>query len=469
MPPLAPGPYKAGRPLVLSVYYLIIAALTLPLIFYFQKVGALSLWVLAPLPLSALIPFLFLPRKIKAPLAELGALCGALVADCLLPTLPSYYPSLTVSLSCGAATALGGALAAMFPRYLKALYVPSLILASVSLGFFSPPALLPLEASYELPQVLKELYPFFLMLPLCLAALIFHEIPRLPFVLILAAWAFSGHLAEYFDGSLYLLWLAAALFTLPELWRSRLKYLYASVLFLSGLLELLAPSLGKEMARALFLLCQLLLCALNTTVRQLSYRAERLPKPNLAEPKHGALIPLLSCKRTLSYPKLLTSGGLVPYESLSCALLNKLGGGPYTCQAACLGMGDCVNLCPAGAISFNEERLPVAQGEKCRLCGLCVRSCPKGLWSLVPKDFQVFIPCKGTARMKEMDAICQAGCLGCGLCRKGCPFGAISRPTLSALAVVDQEQCVGKRGKCHWECTEACPRGILQKNMGGGQ
>jgi NAD-dependent dihydropyrimidine dehydrogenase PreA subunit len=42
----------------------------------------------------------------------------------------------------------------------------------------------------------------------------------------------------------------------------------------------------------------------------------------------------------------------------------------------CIGCGACVEKCPAGATSLNDQDIAVVDKEKCTGCGKCARSCP---------------------------------------------------------------------------------------------
>lgn len=42
----------------------------------------------------------------------------------------------------------------------------------------------------------------------------------------------------------------------------------------------------------------------------------------------------------------------------------------------CIGCGTCVQLCPVGAISFDEDGKAVIDPNICIKCGTCEASCP---------------------------------------------------------------------------------------------
>jgi NAD-dependent dihydropyrimidine dehydrogenase PreA subunit len=42
----------------------------------------------------------------------------------------------------------------------------------------------------------------------------------------------------------------------------------------------------------------------------------------------------------------------------------------------CMGCGACIEECPAGAISLNDQGIAVVDKEKCTGCGKCAKACP---------------------------------------------------------------------------------------------
>ncbi|HPS92238.1 MAG TPA: 4Fe-4S binding protein [Methanothrix sp.] len=45
-------------------------------------------------------------------------------------------------------------------------------------------------------------------------------------------------------------------------------------------------------------------------------------------------------------------------------------------ESKCIGCGECVGECPAGAVSIGDDGTAVVDKEKCTGCGKCAKSCP---------------------------------------------------------------------------------------------
>jgi len=138
----------------------------------------------------------------------------------------------------------------------------------------------------------------------------------------------------------------------------------------------------------------------------------------------------------------------------SCVALNITDGGNKACSYGCLGMGDCVNSCPFGALYLSEDKLPVVIEEKCRACGKCVQACPRGLFELVPVTKKVIIACKSHDTGPDTRKACKVGCIACRICEKKCPSAAIR--VESDLAVIDYSKCNNKK-----VCVDVCPQKVI--------
>lgn len=69
----------------------------------------------------------------------------------------------------------------------------------------------------------------------------------------------------------------------------------------------------------------------------------------------------------------------------------------------CTGCGQCVSVCPTGAISVRDNRVQVAD-KLCTGCQACVRACPQGALVFVAEteevsSLQSTLPARRTARL----------------------------------------------------------------------
>jgi electron transport complex protein RnfB len=117
-------------------------------------------------------------------------------------------------------------------------------------------------------------------------------------------------------------------------------------------------------------------------------------------------------------------GQISEYDGLpDCRAANMFASGGRACTYACLGFGNCARVCPFGAITMDDNRLPVIDPEKCTGCRKCVE-------------------------------VCKVGCIACRICEQVCPFDAIH--VENNLAVIDYVKCQ----QCGL-CVEKCPRNII--------
>ena len=138
------------------------------------------------------------------------------------------------------------------------------------------------------------------------------------------------------------------------------------------------------------------------------------------------------------------------YRGLSsCRAANMVYSGDKVCGFACLGYGDCVAVCPKGAIAI-ENGVARINPRKCIGCGICVRECPNSIIHLINDTTRVVVECSNRDKGALTRKYCSNGCIGCMKCQKACPSGAIK--VVDNLAVIDYSLCTG----CA-ECVAVCP------------
>ncbi|MDL2241815.1 Fe-S cluster domain-containing protein [Bacteroidales bacterium OttesenSCG-928-L03] len=137
----------------------------------------------------------------------------------------------------------------------------------------------------------------------------------------------------------------------------------------------------------------------------------------------------------------------------SCAIASNLYGGETACSYGCLGLGDCVKVCPFDAIHVNPEtQLPEVDEDKCTACGKCVKACPKLLLQLRkkgPKSRRIYVSCMNQDKAAAAQKSCKVACISCKKCQKACAFEAITIE--NNLAYIDDNKCRLCR-KCVTEC-----------------
>lgn len=163
---------------------------------------------------------------------------------------------------------------------------------------------------------------------------------------------------------------------------------------------------------------------------------------------------VISCKASCTLNPVVNN-----YEGVrSCTIEAGFYQGESDCVYGCLGGGDCVRVCPFGALTIVPgEILPKVDFDKCTGCGKCVATCPRKLISLqhIPEDRELYwVSCanrdKGPVAVKE----CAVSCIGCGKCLRSCSHNAIKID--SFLASIDPNACVS----CG-ECMTSCPRNSI--------
>ncbi len=140
----------------------------------------------------------------------------------------------------------------------------------------------------------------------------------------------------------------------------------------------------------------------------------------------------------------------------SCRAANINYSGDRFCTFACLGYGDCVNVCPRDAICIDERGVAHVDPRRCIGCGLCVRTCPNHIIHLIRDTSRVVVKCNNHRKGAVVRKNCENGCIACGKCEKICPHDAIH--VIDNLAVIDYDKCTG----CG-NCRDACPVGCIHE------
>ena len=126
------------------------------------------------------------------------------------------------------------------------------------------------------------------------------------------------------------------------------------------------------------------------------------------------------------------------------------------CSFGCIGLGDCVEVCPFDALSMGENGLPIVDYKKCTGCGKCVSQCPKKLFHLIDSSTKGSIAmCSCRSDNKpQIRKDCFAGCFKCGMCVRKCPEHCIE--LVNGIPEVDYSKCTSCK-----ECINACPDKVL--------
>ena len=143
----------------------------------------------------------------------------------------------------------------------------------------------------------------------------------------------------------------------------------------------------------------------------------------------------------------------------TCKGAAQLLSGNRKCPFACLGYGDCVTVCPEGAISIDpDKKVAVVDWTKCTGCGLCVKECPRAILELVPPTTKIahkclYFPMRNIPGRER----CEFGCTHCMRCFRACENGAITWNKEKGIPEFDQSKCI----LC-MKCVEECPTKCIE-------
>ena len=145
----------------------------------------------------------------------------------------------------------------------------------------------------------------------------------------------------------------------------------------------------------------------------------------------------------------------------TCSAASLVFGGPKACKNGCLGLGDCVRICPFDALHIGEDGIAVVTPDKCTGCGLCVPSCPKELFELYPRVHRIELSCVAKEKQSVVRSSCMVGCTLCRKCVAKCPAEAIAWDGRTIL--IDHESCLAYGPSCNEACVDICPSFILHR------
>ncbi|OQY35476.1 MAG: electron transporter RnfB [Spirochaetaceae bacterium 4572_59] len=140
------------------------------------------------------------------------------------------------------------------------------------------------------------------------------------------------------------------------------------------------------------------------------------------------------------------------YEGLTdCNAASLLFGGSKDCKYGCLGLGSCINVCPANAIEKTGDGLVRVKPELCISCGKCVEICPNGVIRMIPEDADFIVACNSKDKGKDTKAKCSVGCIGCKICEKKFPEAGYK--VQDNLSIIQYDN----RGPGRADAVQKCP------------
>jgi len=170
-----------------------------------------------------------------------------------------------------------------------------------------------------------------------------------------------------------------------------------------------------------------------------------------------ARVAVLRCHGTTAYV-----GEQAKYRGIrSCTAASLVFGGPRACKNGCLGLADCVRVCPFDAMRIGSDGIVEILSEKCTGCGLCIPACPKRILELYPRDHRVELSCVAREKASAVRAKCLVGCTTCQKCVGACPAKAISWDDVTIH--IDHAACVAYGPSCKEVCVDVCPTFVLHR------
>lgn len=143
------------------------------------------------------------------------------------------------------------------------------------------------------------------------------------------------------------------------------------------------------------------------------------------------------------------------YKGLPTCSADTFQGGHKECAYACLGHGDCFDVCPFDAIEMRDG-LPVINEEKCTACGKCVETCPRNIIKILPASQNVIVKCSSHDKGPAVRKACSSGCIGCGICTKKSPENFTVDNFLASASISVQDETLD-------QAIASCPTKVIKK------
>ena len=141
----------------------------------------------------------------------------------------------------------------------------------------------------------------------------------------------------------------------------------------------------------------------------------------------------------------------------TCQAADMIGGGGIDCLFGCIGFGDCVKVCAAGAVTIKNQKVYVDL-TRCTGCGKCISACPRNLFERLNLENKVtlyYVGCNNKERGVKVKAVCTRGCIGCGICVRVEDSPFYLKENLSCLDYdkIDKEESLASAKK---QCPTKC-------------
>lgn len=115
-----------------------------------------------------------------------------------------------------------------------------------------------------------------------------------------------------------------------------------------------------------------------------------VPHEKNFEPNDNKALVLCSCEKDFKLKRSVFN------KSYTCFMAKSIYGSGVDCRFACIGLGDCLKVCPQSAISIINDTAVISNN--CCGCGKCIEVCPQKIIKLVPKDTKTFVKCNNTEK-----------------------------------------------------------------------